>query len=85
MVQFTDDMKLKKKGYHSVCALILLGRGNRIIMGDRGWEELVMNRERGVRGHLAHRGAKMGDRKLGIATRKYQMPGKQEACSTQWR
>ena len=48
MIQLTDHMKLKKKEDKSVGAFILLRRGNKIIMGDRGRN--ISERERGEEG-----------------------------------
>jgi hypothetical protein len=39
-IQFTDHMKLKKKENQNVDASTLLRRGNKILMGGRGWEGL---------------------------------------------
>ena len=38
IIQHTDHMKLKKEEYRSLDASILLRRGNKINMGDRGSE-----------------------------------------------
>jgi hypothetical protein len=46
-IQFTDPMKLKKKD-QNVDASVILKRGNKILMGGRGWEGL--GRKRGGRG-----------------------------------
>jgi hypothetical protein len=39
-IQLTDHMKLMKKEDQNVNALVLLRRGNKILMGGRGWEGL---------------------------------------------
>jgi hypothetical protein len=38
MIKFTNNMKLKKKEDQSMDASVLLRRGNKIIIGHRGWE-----------------------------------------------
>jgi hypothetical protein len=48
MIQFTNYMKLKKKEDQSVNASVFLRRGNKILTGGRGWEEL--GRKRGEKG-----------------------------------
>jgi hypothetical protein len=40
MIQLTDHIKLKRKKDQRVDASVLLRRGNKIINGSRGWEEL---------------------------------------------
>ena len=47
MIQLTDHMKVKKKKDQSVYASVLLRKGNKIIMGGRGWEGLGRKRGRG--------------------------------------
>ena len=40
MIPLRDHMKPKKKEIQSVDVSVLLRRGNKIIMGGRGWEGL---------------------------------------------
>ena len=47
MIQVIVHMKLKKKEDQSVDASVLLRRGNKIIKGSRGWEELGRKRRGG--------------------------------------
>ena len=47
MIKPIDHMKLKKKEDQSVDASVLLRRGNKIIIGGRGWEGLRRKREGG--------------------------------------
>ena len=42
-----DYMKLKRKEDQRMDASVLLRRGNKIIKGSRGWEELGRNRREG--------------------------------------
>ena len=101
MIQLMDHMKLKRKEDQRVDASVLLRRGNKIIKGSRGWEELGRKRrrrgEKGVRirygrrwrrctegQEIEQRCVAMGDGELGVATRKSQMPGKQEPPRTPW-
>jgi hypothetical protein len=81
-----------------VDASVLLRRRNNIIKGIRGWEELGRKRrgegekegqnqvweeiEEMYREEIEQRSVAMGDGELGIATRKSQMPGKQEPPRT---
>jgi hypothetical protein len=44
MIQLTNHMKLKKKEDRSVASSVLLRRGNKIILGDRGLKGLGRNR-----------------------------------------
>ena len=88
-------MKLKKKKDQSVDASVLLKRGNKIIRGGREWEGFWRNRGgggekvgrircgRSTEGQeIEQRCVAMGDGELGVATRKSQMPGKQEPPRT---
>jgi hypothetical protein len=43
MIWLTDHMKVKKNEDQSVDASVLLRRGNKIIMGGRGWVRLGRN------------------------------------------
>ena len=88
-------MKLKKKEDKNVHVLVLLRRGNKILMRDRWWEEI--GRKRGGRGSNKGKGSgmeegddiqrvrfeqryvAMGDVELGVATSKSQKPGEQKA------
>jgi hypothetical protein len=45
-IQFTDNMKLKKKEDQNVDALVLLRRGNQIIMEVEGERDLEGREER---------------------------------------
>ena len=53
----SDHVKLKKEEDQSVDASVLLRRGNKIIMGDRGWEGL--GRERGGKEGGEKRGSRI--------------------------
>ena len=44
MIQLTDHMKLKEKEDQSMDASVLFRRGNKIIMGARGWKGLERKR-----------------------------------------
>ena len=93
-----NHMKLKRKEDQRVDASVLLRMGNNTIKGSRGWEELGRKREGGGgRGRIRYgkrwrrctegqeieqRCVAMGDGELGVATRKSQMPGKQEPPRT---
>jgi hypothetical protein len=46
MIQLTDHTELKKKEDQSGDAAVLLRWGNKIIMGDRVWEEWEEERRR---------------------------------------
>ena len=84
-------MKHNKKEYQSVVALILLRRGNKIIM-SRTWER----EERGGKkeGRIRYGNSRGSGKSIEIYSsvwwgmgrniRKSQMPGKQEAPRTQW-
>jgi hypothetical protein len=75
---------------------VLLRRGNKIIMGGRGRKGLGREREWGgkkgagpgcgrgcTKGQeIEQRCVTVGDGELGVATRKSQMPGKQEVTRT---
>jgi hypothetical protein len=81
-------------------ALVLLRKGNKIIKGTRRWEGLGRKRRWGrekkgrIRFGRRWRCAEgqeieqkyvtMGDRELGVATRKSPMPGKQEPPRNPW-
>jgi len=91
-------MKLKKED-QSVDASVLLGKGNKIITEGRRWEGPGRKKGgkgkratgSGVGGdrrstdaqEIEQRCAAIGDKELGVATRKFQMPGKQEVPRTQ--
>ena len=91
-------MEHKKKEDQSVDASVLLRRGNKIITrgggceglgGKRGEEEEKRKAGSGVGGdggdgqEIEQRCVAMGDEKMGVPKRKYQMPGNQEAPRTQ--
>ena len=44
MIQLTDHTKLKEKEDQSMDASVLFTRGNKIIMGGRGWKGLGRKR-----------------------------------------
>jgi hypothetical protein len=89
-------MKLKRKEDQRVDASVLLRRKNKIIKGSRGWEGLSKKRggrgetegqnhlwKRFTEGHqIEQRCVAMVDGELGVATRKFQMPEKQEPPRT---
>jgi len=100
MIQLTDHMKLKRKGDQKVDASVLLRGENKIIKGSIMWDGLENKKGVGGRGTESGMEGDGGDvqrvRELtevysnggwevGIATRKPQMPRKQEPPRTPWR
>jgi hypothetical protein len=101
MIQLSELMTLKKKEDQSVDVSVQLRRGNKIIIGSRGWKGLRRKREGGeekrdrIRCWSVHQGrctegkeieqksVPVGDGEQGVATRKFQITGKQEDPSTQ--
>jgi len=95
-MQITDHMKprTKKRSHQSVDATVLFRRGKRIISVSRGRGKAGGKKGQFKYGRDGHkyegkgfetRCLAVGEWELMVATRRYQIPGKQEVPSTQRR